>query len=82
MIANLWYVELVSNGLGIWDKEWYATRSEASARFKELQQKGYSTRTCDGGQGSLVAPRMEKIELTPEGVLQFANNFAIDTGSC
>jgi len=81
-VIQLWYVEFVSGNLGIWDRSWHATKKEAYDQMIWLTEQGYSTDRDDGSFGSLTPVKFVEVALTLEGVLAFARNFAVDTGSC
>lgn len=81
MKATLWYVEFVENGLGIWDRAWFATKEEAEAgRQVLLASHGGQRQELTGAYGDVDVVQSVEVELTPEGVLEFAREFAIDGG--
>jgi hypothetical protein len=87
--VTLWYFEFCTNGLGVWDRMWAASRSELAKErqwLKDINSKLDDKMTpgdeLDGSQGQHGPARSVKVELTAEGVLHFAQNFAVDQGSC
>lgn len=76
--VTIWRIQLVRNNLGVWDSEWFATPAEARKRFKELIREGYDPDSDDGTYGSLLEPEEVTVPLTKEGLLDFANRFAVD----
>jgi hypothetical protein len=79
MKIKLFYVEFLPSCLGAWDREWYATRKEADAAFTRKRAEGFSTRV-EGTQGALEHVTRIEVELTPQGVLDFARHYAVDRG--
>ena len=77
--VTLHYVEFCMNNIGVWDRSWRATKKEIKAEFKRLKDEGCSTDTDNGEWGSLNEPDTVDVKLTPEGVLEFARNFAVDS---
>lgn len=78
--VTLYNFEFVANNMGIWDREWFATREEAEAARQAKIEKLGSTNDPDNlsgeyGEVSLVC--FTTVELTAEGVLDFAANFAV-----
>lgn len=81
--TTLWQVEFCANNMGIYDRAWFATRPEAAAWRRDRIKSGDSNpRTEQGCYGSIDKPEKVKVELTVAGLLQFANNWAVDRGAC
>lgn len=80
--VTLWYVEFVSNNIGIWDRSWYASEKEAQERYEELctehDHDPSDPPAPTGEYGDVTEPQSVEIELTEAGVLAFAENYAVD----
>jgi hypothetical protein len=79
-MTPLFYIEYVNNALGIWVKDWFLTRAEADASHASMIVAGYISVDIDNLSGSeweLSPVGSVEIELTPEGVLNFANEYAL-----
>jgi hypothetical protein len=81
--VTLFYFEYVANNLGVWTREWFATREAAEQgridRAKSLGVNPNRESEMCGEYGDLGDVEETLVECTPEGILTFANNFACDT---
>lgn len=77
--ATLWRIEYVGNSQGVWEAMWFATYEEAKAEFDLLVKcrRYQPTDEPCGEYGEILAPQKVVVELTPEGVLAFANEYAL-----
>lgn len=85
MKVTLYYFEFVPNGLGIWDRMWSLTEGEAKDDRANLVGGAYADYytiveddELDGTEGQVSGIRSIEVELTPEGLRNFANRFAVD----
>ena len=83
--VELFYFDFCENSLGQWDREWDLSREKLEeARNQRIQNLGGSARTeeegedLDGNYGDVCAIAATRVELTPEALLSFALNFAVD----
>ncbi len=81
--ATLWYVEYCSNRLGVWDRRWFTSKAEAEEGYYEACE--YHGRepfdpefVPTGEYGDVCEPEPVEVELTAQGVLDFARRFAVD----
>lgn len=79
--TTLWRVQFVRSSIGVWDAQWFAAESDALAFFNALLAEGYDPELDDGSQGSVIDPEQIAVDLSPAGLLAFANQFAVDTGA-
>lgn len=82
--VTLHYFEMVSNGLGVYDRSWHLSREDAEEeRERLIEEEGYEeTEEPDGSEGQIGSVKSEVVQLTPEGLLSFAQSYAVDSGSC
>lgn len=81
--VTLWYIEFCDNSQGIWHREWAASQGAAQTLHREkLDEFGEDADldddNHDGSYGDLRLPVSVAIDLTPRGVLEFANEFATE----
>lgn len=75
--VTLYYIEFVDNGIGVWDKQWFATKEEAEAEYdRKIREDEYDPELDDGSEGGISGPHDVEIQLTPPGLLDFANEYA------
>lgn len=81
--VTLHYVEFMTSSIGVWDKQWFLTEEEARDHFTKLVEKGYhdANEDWDDEDHPVVGPYCEEVELTRDGILRFANTYAVDTGA-
>lgn len=81
-VATLHYVEFCINNIGIWDRAWFATEEEAQADYdKRIASGEFNANRDDGSYGSIIEPQCTEVALSIDGLLHFANNFAVDRGA-
>lgn len=80
-MVTLWYVEYCENNIGIWTKDWFATEKEATDRYEELIAEHGKRDDATGTYGDVCEVQLTIVDLTLEGILTFANEFAVDTGA-
>lgn len=79
--TTLWRIEYVGNDYGIWESKWFLTYEEARVEYGNMIQKGCKpTNEPCGEYGEILIPEEVEIEMTPEGVLAFANECAVAVG--
>jgi len=80
--AMLWTFEFCDSGIGVWDREWHATEAQARAAHAKKIEEGYdpNSEMC-GEEGDLGEVTAVDVELSPAGVLAFAERYAVDTGA-
>ena len=82
---TLYYFEFCAGNLGIWSRNWFSTRQEAQAARQE-RAESLGTDLADaeanedqcGEYGDISEVHEEQVRLNAQGVLGFANNFAVD----
>ena len=84
MKVTIWRVEFCHSSIGVYDYQWFATEAEAN-QFVQSQVDDedyllveYST----GAELTISTPEAVDVELTLDGLLSFANEYAVDTGAC
>lgn len=85
--VRLYYFEFVSNSLGIYDRCWFLTEAEAEQeRLRMIREDGYHEPEHGFMTGEIYeideSVGFEDVEFTPEGLLSFANHWAVDLGAC
>jgi len=77
-MVTLYYFEYVANNLGVWNREWFASKSaarkERSIRWRSL---GRRRNTESGTYGDVSQVFDTQVKPTAEGILEFAQNFAL-----
>lgn len=75
--ATLWSYEYVANQSGHWDRAWFATEAEARASHAARVAEGFDPESdMDGSYGDLGEVESVPIELSAEGALRFAQQYA------
>lgn len=77
LYVTLYFIEFVHNNLGIWDREWFLTQPEAQAAYEAKLEEGFTPKDT-GDEGALRGPCQHTVELSAQGLLRFANRFAVD----
>jgi hypothetical protein len=78
MRITLYYYEYVANSLGVWNREWFASKSEArKARREKWRSLGGRRNTGTGEYGDVSRMLETQVEPSAEGILDFAQNFAL-----
>ena len=81
MVIKLYYYGYVESYIGVWTREWFATEAEAvEARRIKIEELGDDA-NCDEGDitgeyGDVDSVTEEGVELTPAGLIAFANRHA------
>lgn len=83
--ATLWYFEFCISNIGIWDRCWATSKrklDEARRNLRDINsgidRKITPDDELDGGYGQNSGARSVEVELTPQGVLDFAERYAVD----
>jgi hypothetical protein len=82
---TIWRVEFCHSSIGVYDYQWFATEKEAKKYIKKLVKEDdfQLVDESEGEDGTVLdTPEPIEIDLTTEGLLSFANNYAVDTGAC
>ncbi len=74
--CTIHYVEYVENSAGYWDRSWFPDAASAQADYQRRVDAGAVPGREDGEYGSILEPGSVEVELTPEGLLAFAGQFA------
>lgn len=85
--VTLYYFEWIGNRMGVWERSWHLTRKKAEeARLDQAKILGVNPEVKrDPGDdaefgsryGDLSEVLEKEVPLTPEGVVHFANDFAV-----
>lgn len=81
MTTTLWTFEFCRNSIGVWDRQWHATREQAEAARAEMIREGFDPSRQDGEYGALGDVHDVSINLSRAGVLDFARTYAVDNGA-
>ena len=77
--ATIWRVQYMPNSMGVWDAVWAATKALARESMEDLAQEGYYVpEDPRGDYHEMTEPKEVTVELSPAGLLQFAQNYAVD----
>lgn len=76
--VRLFYVEFCLNNSGVWDRDWFATEEAARERYDDLVSYHGVRTDLIGKYGDVCMPQYVLVPLTPEGILHFAQNYAVD----
>lgn len=75
--TTIWYVEYVPNRHGYWDKQWFGTEREAQEFYDNKVAEGYDPDSDKCGEyGDIEEPTPVHIDMTLQGVLNFAGRYA------
>lgn len=85
--VTLYFFEYCDNNLGIWNRAWALTKEAAEESREETAKRlgvedDYKPDEVIGGDsgdyGDILPVDSVEVELTPEGILNFANNYAVE----
>jgi hypothetical protein len=82
--VTLWRINHVPGVMGVWDQAWFATEEEARLVFEDMLSTGRYQLADeedggpDGSQGDIEEPESVDVDVTPEGLLEFARHYACD----
>jgi hypothetical protein len=83
MDTRLYYIEFMRSPLGICDLKWFLDEGEAAAeRDRMIREEGFRFDEDLAGVYGIRGPFRDDVDLSPTGILGFANAFAIDRGAC
>lgn len=88
MKCTLYNVEFCQSSVGIWDKQWFLSEKAAETfRAKKIKEFGHTPEDLEnlemcGEYGDIYEVEAVEVELSPKGLLHFANEYAVDTGAC
>lgn len=84
---TLWYFDVCLSGIGIWTRIWAPSRAELAAERKHLRSinSGVDSKITpddevDGSYGQNTRGSTVKVELTPQGLLDFLNRYGDANG--
>lgn len=77
-VVTLYYYEYVADSLGTWNREWFLDHGEATkARDDRWKKLGSRDNSECGEYGDVGDVYDAQIELSAEGVLRFAQDYAL-----
>lgn len=84
-IVTLHFFEYVANSIGIYSRSWHATKREAEKeRARMIEREGYEPPEGDsleGNEHEISEVQSARVELTPRGLLTFADHYASGYGA-
>ncbi len=85
MKVTLWTFEFCINNIGVWDRMWALSADELETKRGQLRDMIDDHITpddlLDGSCGQHSTPARVEVELTPRGLLNFAEEYAVDRGA-
>lgn len=78
-MIELWTVEFCTNDLGVWDRMWFLTEEEAADYYLAFVKEHGLRYEQTGEDGDCYPPARVGIEPNAQGLLWFANAYAVDS---
>lgn len=79
-VVKLWNISCGPDRAGVWEQMWFLEKREAEEVYNQMLKEGYISCFCDpseGGRGCITEPLAVDVPLNAEGILDFAQQFAV-----
>jgi hypothetical protein len=81
--TTIYCIEFMESPLGIWDHKWFLAEQDAEEeRDRMIREEGFRYDPEGSTQFCIMGPYSVSVDLTPNGLVAFANNWAIDRQAC